>query len=389
MHESAEAASPPVDIVLADDHAMVRAGLRLLLDGASGLRVVAEAGDVEAALAAARTHRPRVLILDLNMPGGGTISAIPRALAELPGTAVVVLTMEEDPAHARAALAAGAAGYVLKEAADGELVDAVRAAAAGETYLNPRLGGRLATARDDEDPEIGSVFAGHRIDALAGRGGMAAVYRATDLALDRTVALKVIASALGRDSVFRARFERECRLAAAIEHPHVVAVYHAGEEHGRLYLTMRLVEGTDLRGVLEREHQLAVSRAVTLVRQVAEGLDEAHRRGLVHRDVKPSNVLVGRERDREHAYLTDFGVSVERDEAKHLTATGFAVGTAEYMAPEQARGGEVDARADVYALACVLFRSLTGAVPYERTERDGDHARPPVRPASAAAHPGP
>ena len=176
----------------------------------------------------------------------------------------------------------------------------MRAAAAGETYLNPRLGGQLAAARDDEEPEIGSVFAGHRIDALAGRGGMAVVYRATDLALDRSVALKLIASALGRDPVFRARFERECRLAAAIEHPHVVAVYHAGEERGRLYLTMRSWRARICAPCSRHEDE--PRRAVTLVQQVAGGLDEAHRRGLVHRDVKPSNVLVGARHGQERAW---------------------------------------------------------------------------------------
>jgi DNA-binding NarL/FixJ family response regulator len=358
------------DIVLADDHEMVRAGLRMLLDAAPEMRVVAEAGDAESAVAVALEHRPRVVILDLNMPGGGTIPAIGRILEALPGSAVVVLTMQEGAAYVRAALAAGASAYILKEAAGTELVEAVRAAACGKTYLNPRLGAQLAAepaSATGDELRPGSTFAGHRIDALAGRGGMAVVYRATDLALDRPVALKLVARSPGRDEVFRARFERECRLAAAIDHPHVVPVYRAGEEQGRLYLTMRFVEGTDLRSLLEREGRLSAERAVAIAAHVAGGLDEAHRHGLVHRDVKPANILVERRRGAEHGFLTDFGVSMERTHAAQLTAAGFAVGTAEYMAPEQARGAEVDGRADVYALACVLFRALTGRVPYDRT----------------------
>ena len=163
---------------------------------------------------------------------------------------VVVLTMADDPAFARQAIAAGAIGHVLKDAADGELVDAVRDAAHGRSYLNPRLGARLVAAAAATEAEgelaLGSTFAGHRIESLAGRGGMGVVYRATDLALDRQVALKLIAPSHVRDPVFRARFERECRLAAAIDHPHVVPVLHAGEQDGRLYLTMRYVDGTDL-----------------------------------------------------------------------------------------------------------------------------------------------
>jgi serine/threonine protein kinase len=139
---------------------------------------------------------------------------------------------------------------------------------------------------------------------------MGVVYRATDLALDRPVALKLIASSHARDPVFRARFERECRIAAAIDHPHVVPVLHAGAERGRLYVTMRYVDGTDLHALLRDEGRLAPARAVALIGQVASGLDEAHGRGLVHRDVKPGNVLIGRRGDAEHAYLTDFGVTL-------------------------------------------------------------------------------
>jgi CheY-like chemotaxis protein len=318
--DSAQVGSEPIEIVLADDHAMVRTGLRLLLDAEPDFSVVAEAGDIEAALRDTAEHRPRVVVLDLNMPGAPTVPAIPRFLEASPGAAVVVLTMTEDPAFASEALAAGASGYVLKEAADAELVQAVRSAARGDTYLNPRLGARLAVAGAagaDEELPIGAIFAGHRIDAVAGRGGMGVVYRATDLALDRSVALKLIASSHARDPVFRARFERECRIAAAIDHPHVVPVLHAGAEHGRLYVTMRFVDGSDLHTLLRTEERLVPARAAELVTQVASGLDEAHARRLVHRDVKPGNVLIGRRAGREHAFLTDFGVTLERESGVH------------------------------------------------------------------------
>jgi serine/threonine protein kinase len=156
---------------------------------------------------------------------------------------------------------------------------------------------------------VGDTFAGYRIDALAGRGGMGVVFRATDLALERKVALKLIAPAAAQDPVFRARFEHECRAAAAIDHPHAVEVFHAGEEGGVLYVTMRYVDGTDLGALLARESALEPVRAVGLIAQVAGALDEAHRRGLVHRDVKPTNVLIAQRNGGDHAFLTDFGLT--------------------------------------------------------------------------------
>jgi DNA-binding NarL/FixJ family response regulator len=213
---------------------------------------------------------------------------------------------------------------------------------------------------------IGSTFAGHRVDAVAGHGGMGVVYRATDLALDRPVALKLIAPSLAEDPVFRARFERECRIAAAIDHPHAVQVFHAGEEDNLLYVTMRFVEGTDLGTLLADDGRLDPERAVALIGQVAGALDEAHRHGLVHRDVKPANILIAVRDGREHAFLTDFGLSKPMSGEAGMTRPGFVMGSADYMAPEHARGEDVDGRADVYALGCVLYRSLTGEVPFER-----------------------
>ena len=377
----ADAANPgqpvAIRILLVDDHAMVRSGLRLLLEEEHDFSVVAQAGDVDSALECTREHGPTVILLDLNMPGRPSLPAIGDLLEAAPGTAVVVMTQHDDPEFARAALLGGASGFVLKEAAQTELVEAVRSAAAGRTYVNPTLGARLVTSSsqppaapaDDVEGEelaVGSTFAGHRIDAIAGRGGMGIVYRATDLTLDRPVALKVLVPSLARDPVFRARFERECRLAAALDHPHVVPIFHAGAEHGALYLTMRYIEGTDLRSLLAEQHRLEPARAVQIVAHVAAALTEAHRHGLVHRDVKPANVLLTRREGSEHAFLTDFGITMERVGNESLTKTGFAVGTADYIAPEQARGIDVDSRADIYALGCILYRALTGAVLYDK-----------------------
>ncbi len=215
------------------------------------------------------------------------------------------------------------------------------------------------------DIAIGSTLAGYRIDAQLARGGMGVVYRATHLGLERQVALKVIARELADREGFRERFLRESRLAARLDHPAVVPIYDSREVDGELIVAMRLVPGGDLRKLIEREGPLQPARAVALLGQVAEALDAAHAAGIVHRDVKPHNVLV----DGERAYLSDFGL------AKALGATGVAsgasvVGTAEYMSPEQWRGGDVGPAADTYSLGCVLYEALTGIPPFARKEAD-------------------
>ncbi len=207
----------------------------------------------------------------------------------------------------------------------------------------------------------GGTFAGYRIEALVGRGGMGVVYRATDLSLERPVALKLITPELARDAHFRARFLREPRLAAALDHPNVVPIYEAGEREGQLYLAMRYVSGSDLKTTLEREGSLTPQRALPILEQIAGALDAAHRRGLVHRDVKPANMLLDED---GHAYLTDFGVTKQVGGAS--TDAGTVVGTLDYLAPEQIRGGAVDGRADCYALGCVLYECLAGKPPFRR-----------------------
>ncbi len=213
---------------------------------------------------------------------------------------------------------------------------------------------------------VGSTFADHVIRGVAGRGGMGVVYLAMHVPLKREVALKVMAPSVSSDDEFRTRFRNESEVAASIDHPNVIPIYHAGEEEGRLYVTMRYVDGTDLGRLVAVESRLAPARAARLIAQVADALDAAHARGAVHRDVKPANVLIESRGGADHALLTDFGLTkVLRSDTK-VTQTGTLVGSFDYTAPEQLQERAVDARTDVYALGCVLFEALTGRVPFER-----------------------
>ena len=241
--------------------------------------------------------------------------------------------------------------------------------------------------------EVGAVVGGYRIDGLISRGGMGMVYRATNLALNRRYALKVIAPELADDDQFRERFRREIRIAAALDHPNVVVIHYAGEHEGRLFLAMDFVDGTDLREMITRDGALSPERAVAILEQVTSAMDAAHHHGLVHRDVKPANILITGAPGEEHAYLTDFGLAKRFDNATAVTSKGAVVGTVDYMPPEQITGDPTDARTDIYALGCVFFQMLTGKVPYQRDNSVATlfahvHDAPPslVGPA-AAAHP--
>ena len=207
----------------------------------------------------------------------------------------------------------------------------------------------------------GTTFASYRVESLLGRGGMGVVYLAHDPSLERPVALKLIAPELVQDDGFRARFLREPKLAASLDHPNVIPIYEAGEHEGQLYLAMRYVKGTDLRAALERDGKLSPERTIDVLAQVAAALDAAHERGLVHRDVKPGNVLLD---EAGHPYLTDFGITKPAE--GDAMDTGQMVGTLDYLAPEQIRGEEVDGRTDCYALACVLYECLTGTPPFRQ-----------------------
>jgi Protein kinase domain len=233
------------------------------------------------------------------------------------------------------------------------------------------------------DASIGAVIAGHRIERLVGRGGMGVVYAAVDLALERTVALKLIAPELAAEPGFRQRFMTESRIAASLDHPNVVPIYRAGEEDGTLFLAMRLIDGDDLRTIVERDGPLAPERAAAVIAQVAAALAAAHARGLVHRDIKPANVLVTAE---GHCYLTDFGLVKDLAATTGATRTGEVLGTLDYVAPERIRGGATGPATDVYALGCVLFFTLTGRVvfPLDAPERKlWAHVSEPAPPVSA------
>ncbi len=221
------------------------------------------------------------------------------------------------------------------------------------------------------DPAIGSTVAGYRIDALIARGGMGVVYRATQLGLDRPVALKLISRELADKQAFRERFLRECRLAASLDHPGVVPVFDSREEDGELIVAMRLVEGGDLRKLIDREGPLPPPRAVALLAQVADALDAAHAAGIVHRDVKPHNILI----EGNRAYLTDFGLAKAVEDSGVLSGAS-VVGTVEYMSPEQWQGAKVGPPTDVYSLGCVLYEALTGIVPYARKAEDAEPEMP-------------
>ncbi len=240
----------------------------------------------------------------------------------------------------------------------------------------PTVGGRPA------ERQIGRFVLGPPI----GHGGMGVVHRARDTDLNREIALKLISPALAGDHDFRARFEAEARAAAAVDHPNVLPVFEAGEDDGELYLAMRLVEGTDLRALLAQTSPLPPVRAARIVAQIAAALDAAHSRNLVHRDVKPANVLIDASGGEEHVYLTDFGLTQTIGGDGDITSPGQVVGTANYLAPEQIAYRPIDGRVDVYALSCLAFELLTGAPPFARETVAATmeaHLREPIPAASA------
>ncbi|WP_432932053.1 protein kinase domain-containing protein [Microbispora sp. CA-135349] len=212
-------------------------------------------------------------------------------------------------------------------------------------------------------PLVGRRLGDYTVEAVVGRGGMATVYRARDQRLGRAVALKVLAPQLAHDDRFRDRFVRESRMVASIDHPNIIPVYEAGERDDLLFIAMRYVEGSDLRKLVQSEGPLPVGRANPLFAQIASALDSAHAHGLVHRDVKPANILVTRS---DHVYLTDFGLTKSSSAEAGLTSHGHFMGTPRYVAPEQIRGLPVDGRSDLYAFACVVYEALAGQPPFQR-----------------------
>jgi serine/threonine protein kinase len=212
-------------------------------------------------------------------------------------------------------------------------------------------------------PAVGETFGGYTIESLLGRGGMGAVYLATHERLARQVALKVISPELAHDQEFRARFLRESQLAASLDHPNVIPIYDTDEVDGILFLAMRYVRGSSLQALLRLRGLLSPAETLRIAEQIGGALDAAHGAGLVHRDVKPANILVAE--PGEHTYLCDFGLA-KRTSSEGMTRTGSFLGTVDYCAPEQIEGGPIDGRTDVYSLGCVLFHCLAGQPPYRR-----------------------
>ena len=219
---------------------------------------------------------------------------------------------------------------------------------------------------------VGAEIGAYRIEAFVDRGGMASIYEATDLRLNRKVALKVLGHEVSDNSDFRERFMRESRFAASLDHPNIVPIYEAGEAEGLLYIAMRYVRGSNLAGLLRTSGALDPTHALDILAPVADALDTAHSAGLVHRDVKPANILLtsplGHER-HEHVYLTDFGLTKRTSALTKLTATGNFIGTMAYISPEQIRGEPLDARTDLYAFGCVAYECLTGVAPFVRDDQ--------------------
>jgi serine/threonine protein kinase len=220
-------------------------------------------------------------------------------------------------------------------------------------------------------PRVGAEIAGYRLESVLQRGGMSIVYAAEHMRMKRRVALKILATELADDDRFRERFLNESRMAASIDHPNIIPIYDAGEDNGVLYIAMHYVAGSDLKALLAREAPLEVDRCVSIISQVGGALDAAHRHGLIHRDIKPGNILVVRRPEDDspdHIYLSDFGLTKHNESHSALTPTGQFLGTVDYVAPEQIEGKAVDARADIYSLGCVFYECLTGVAPFVRDD---------------------
>src|SRR5499427_6896258 len=247
--------------------------------------------------------------------------------------------------------------------------------------LAPCASGLLEACMNDQPPDkadgafgtaadlgVGSRVGAYRLVQLIGRGGMAAVFRASDDRLGRQVAVKILVPALAADEAFRQRFIRVSRAAAAVDDPHIIPVYEAGQSGGVLFIAMRYVPGGDVRTLVSRYGPMPAARVSAIIFSVASALDAAHAAGLIHRDVKPGNMLVDARPDRpDHVYLSDFGLS-KAAMSSGLTGTGQFLGTVDYCAPEQIEGRAVDGRADQYALACAAFELLAGAAPFRRDQ---------------------
>lgn len=347
----------PLALVI-DDEDDVRELVALLLKEADC--EVVHARDGVEGIEKLEESSPDFVVLDVQMPrldGWQTLKGI-RARSDVP---VVMLTADAGEEDKVRGLVGGADDYVTKPLAPAEFVARVQALLRRSDRSADGHGGSPGAGADDAGLEPGQAFGSYRIEQPIGRGGMSSVYRATHTALERVVALKVMSRALASERVTRERFMNEWRIAAALRHPNILPVHDAGEVDGRLFLAMDLIEGGDLGHLILRQGALPPPLALGILEQVAAALDAAHAADLVHRDVKPGNVLLA----DGAAFLTDFGLSKLLGSTQRLTAPGRMVGTAQYLAPEQIRGEEVTPQTDVYALGCVIFETLTASSPFD------------------------
>ena len=374
--------------LIVDDHApSLRALAEALRNG--GLRVET-AADADAALASARTFAPEVLVLDADLPPDGGPAFLQRAReggALTESRVVYLLPPACPPERARRCEDAGDA-CLRKPVRLAELRERVLEVAASSAPPKAESGADGPSARataatpPDEEALRGRSFGGCRVERLLGRGGMGVVYLGRHEMLDTPVAIKLLPVALVRwDPDQLDRFLRGARAAARIEHPNVAAVLHAGEEVDFYYLITRYLEGSSLHEILAERKRLEIAESVRVLRDTASGLDAAHRLGVVHRDVKPSNIIIAPEGD---ARLTDFGLSRSEGDSS-VTSTGVIVGTPFYMAPEQCEGRPTDAASDLYSLGATIYHCLTGrrpaegAAPVEVLRRQVEEPPEPIR----------
>ena len=343
----------PLALVI-DDEKEIRDLVSVLLKEEADCEVIAASDGVEG-LAKLEESSPDFVILDVQMPkldGWETLKGI-RAKSDVPVMMLTAHATEQDKVRG---LVGGADDYVAKPVAPDEFIARIQAML--RRRCPPAISG-VPNAEPGFEP--GTVIGSYRIEGVLGRGGMSTVYRAAHTALERNIALKVLSGELAEDPVSRERFMNEWKIAAALRHPNILAVHDAGEVDGRLFMAMELIDGGDLGHKLAREGALSPPVTLSILDQTASALDAAHAADLVHRDVKPGNVLL----DGERALLTDFGLSKLLSSNNRLTAPGRMVGTAQYLSPEQIRGEEVTPRTDVYALGCVIFEALTASSPFE------------------------
>jgi DNA-binding NarL/FixJ family response regulator len=358
-----------IRLLIVEDHQTTRVGLRVQLCNEDGIDVVDVAETVQEATEKCQRLLPDVVLLDLHLPD----SSGPRTLIStfLPMARVVVFSAENRQSIVRKIAEMGC-GFVSKAESTKTLVDAIRHTAAGKLVVNSAIMPATGESDDSTDPDGASTYEDsyigavvdekYRVSHLLGTGGYSNVYRATDLAHNRPIALKLLHAHLAQKAETAARFQREGRAAMQLAHPNVAKVYENGlADNGQPYIAMEYISGRNLEIVLEELKVITPKRTIHLIRQVCAGLQAAHDKGIVHRDIKPGNIWLG---TNDLVKLLDFGLAksvVGGPNAEFsLTMTGTVLGTPAYMAPEQCQGLAVDGRADIYAVGCVMHEMLTG-----------------------------